>query len=77
MFDSVLSFPNSGQKATIHRLTTMLSTSKNGLFPCHNHQYWWPFTLIIAQALSRVIIKVKGHELQRLAGGYDMEIGHF
>ena len=26
-----------GQTATIHQLTTMLSTSKNILFPGHNH----------------------------------------
>ena len=26
-----------GKKATIHQLTTMLSVSKNGLFPGHNH----------------------------------------
>ena len=25
------------QKATVHQLTTMLSTSKNVLFPGHNH----------------------------------------
>ena len=26
-----------GKKATIHQLTTMLATSKNGLIPGHNH----------------------------------------
>ena len=26
-----------GQKATIHQVTTMLATSKNVLFPRHNH----------------------------------------
>ena len=26
-----------GQKATIHQVTTMLATSKNVLFPGHNH----------------------------------------
>ena len=26
-----------GKKATIHQLTTMLATSKNALFPGHNH----------------------------------------
>ena len=25
------------KKAIIHQVTTMLSTSKNVLFPCHNH----------------------------------------
>ena len=38
------------KRATIHLVTTMLATSKNVLFPCHNHQYWWPNTLVIAQA---------------------------
>ena len=26
-----------GKKATVHQVTTMLSTSKNVLFPGHNH----------------------------------------
>ena len=26
-----------GKKATIHQVTTMLATSKNALFPGHNH----------------------------------------
>ena len=29
--------PFTGQKATIHQLTAMLSASKNVLFPGHNH----------------------------------------
>ena len=43
-------------KNTIHQVTTMLATSKNILFPDHNHlwpvnhQYWWPDILIIARA---------------------------
>ena len=43
-------------KATIHQVTTMLATSKNVLFPGHNHllttssDYWWPNTLLIAWA---------------------------
>ena len=41
------------QKATIHQVTTMLATSKNVLFPGHNHQCWWPFTLIITLAGSQ------------------------
>ena len=28
---------NTAQKATIHQVTTMLATSKNVLFPGHNH----------------------------------------
>ena len=42
-----------GKKATINQLTTMLTTSKNVLFPGHNHPanhlYWWPDTLIITR----------------------------
>ena len=51
----------------------MLATSKNVVFPGHNHLLTIgtndPDTLIM-------IIKVKGHQYQRLAGGYDLEIGH-
>ena len=36
------------QKNTIHQVTTMLASFKNVLFPGHNHQYWWPDTLIIS-----------------------------
>ena len=52
----------------------MPSTSKNVLFPGHDHLVT---TLIIARALARVMIKVKGHQHPWLAGGYDLEIGHF
>ena len=42
-------------KNTVHQVTTMRTTSKNVLFPGHNHpanhQYWWPDTLIITRAL--------------------------
>ena len=54
----------------------MLATSKNVLFPGHNH-------LLITSADdpslagARVIIKVSGHQHRWLAGGYDLEIGHF
>ena len=41
-------------KASIHQVTTMVSTSKNVLFPGHNHpanyRYRWPGTLIITWA---------------------------
>ena len=61
-------------KATIHEPTTMLATSKNILFSGHNH-------LLTAgaddQAPVRVIIKVSGHQHLWLAGGYELEIGHF
>ena len=55
----------------------MLATSKNVLLPGQNHHYWWPFILIITLAGARVIIKVSGHQYRWLAGGYDLEIGHF
>ena len=56
-----------GQKAIIHQLATMLSTSKHVLFKGHNHLL----------TTARVIIKVLGHQHWWLAGGYDLEIGHF
>ena len=54
----------------------MLATSENVLFPGHN------YLLTIGTddpslAGARVIIKVSGHQYQWLAGGYDLEIGHF
>ena len=63
------------KNATIHQLTTMVSTYENILFRgpinhlLYNHQWWWPDTIIIAQKLAKVIIKVKGHQHQMLAGG--------
>ena len=52
----------------------MLSTSKNVLFPGHNHLLTTgaddAYTLI-------TIMEVSGHQHQWLAGGYDLEIGHF
>ena len=68
------------KKATIHQATTLLATSKNVLFPGHNHllnRFWWPDTLIITLAGTWAIIKVSGYQYQWLAGGYDLEIGHF
>ena len=63
------------KKATIQHLTTMLATSKNVLFPGHNHlltegtddpTFW----------ISPECQQVKGHQYRWLAGGCDMEIGH-
>ena len=69
------------KKTTIHQVSTMLATSKNVVFPGHNHhanhQYWWPFTLIITLAGVWAIIKVLDHQYWWLAGGYDLEIGRF
>ena len=68
------------KKNTIHQVTAMLATSKNVLFPGHNHLL--PSgtddpTLIIAQAPARLIILVSGHQHQWLVGGCDLEIEHF
>ena len=67
---------NTAQKATIHQVTTTLVTSKNVLFPGHNHL----LTTSIEDPLlagSRAIIKGSGHQYHWLAGGYDLEIGQF
>ena len=57
-FASISRFTHSA-KNTIHPVTTMLSATKNGLFPGHkllttgaNHRCWWPSadTLVIAWA---------------------------
>ena len=62
------------QKATIHQVTTMLATSKNVLFPGHNHLLiTGPDNLTLW--LSPYRRQVKGHQYQWL-GGYDLEIGH-
>ena len=56
----------------------MLATSKNVLFPGHNHMLTTGAddpTLLLAGA--QAIIKVLGHQNQWLACGYDLEIGHF
>ena len=54
----------------------MLATFTNVLFPGHNH------LLTIGSddpslAGARAISKVLGHQYWSLAGGYDLEIGHF
>ena len=43
------------KKATVQQVTTMQATTKNVLFPGHNHRCWWPDTLIIDWAPPRVI----------------------
>ena len=54
----------------------MLATSKNVLFPGHNH-------LLITDTDNpsltgaRAVTKVSGHQHWWLAGGFDLEIGHF
>ena len=64
------------KKATIHQVTTMLTTSKNVLFPGHNHLLTTG-TDDPSLAGTQAIIKVLGHQYWWLAGGYDLEIGHF
>ena len=59
---------------------TMLGASENVLFPGHNHLLTTDTddpTLIITLAGDRAIVKVSGHPYRWLAGGYDLEIGHF
>ena len=67
---------NTGQKPTIHQLTTMLATSKTVLFPGHSHLLT---TGADDPSLAgiRAIIKMSSHQHRWLAGGYDLEIGRF
>ena len=64
------------KKATIHQVTSMLATSKNVLFPGHNHLLTTG-TDDPSLVGARAIIKVSGHQYWWLADGYDLEIGHF
>ena len=64
------------QKDTIHWVTTMLATSKNVLFPGHNHLLT-TCTYDPSLAGARPIIKVSGHQYWWLTGGYDLELRHF
>ena len=50
------------KKATIHQVTTMLATSKNVLFPGHNHLLTTS-TDDLSLTGTRAIIKVKGEAL--------------
>ena len=63
-------------KATIHQVTTMLVTYRNVLFPGHNHLLTTG-TDDPSLAGAWVIISISSHQHQWLAGGYDLEIGHF
>ena len=51
----------------------MLATSKNVLFPGHNHLLTTG-TDDPSLAGAQAIIKVKGHEYRWLASGYDLDI---
>ena len=72
----ITSNESTAQKATIHQVTAMLATSKNVIFPGHNHLLT---TCIDDPSLTgaQAIIKVSGHQYWRLAGDYNLEIGHF
>ena len=61
-------------KGTIHQVSTMLATSKNVLFPSHNHLLT---TGTDDPSLTWTIIKVTGHQYWWLARCYDLEIGQF
>ena len=65
-----------GKKATIHELTTILSTSKNVLFPGHNHLLT---TGTDDQSLAgaQAIIEMSGYQHRWLAGGYDIFRGRY
>ena len=54
----------------------IISTSKNVLFPGHNHLLTTG-TDNSSPTGARAIIKVSGHQHRWLAGGYDLEIRHF
>ena len=60
LYDNHSSQKQQHKKTTIHQVTTMLATSKNVLFPGHNHRYWWPDTT--GRVPARGIIKVKVHQ---------------
>ena len=64
---------------SIHQVTTLLASCKYMyiLFPGHNHKSFNHSTDDPSLAGSWAIIKVSGHQHQWLAGGYDLEIGHF
>ena len=64
------------KKPNIHQVTTMLATSKYVLFSDHNH--------LLATgsddpslAGATTVMKVLSHQYLWLAGGYELEIGHF
>ena len=63
------------KKPTIHHLTTMLATSKNVLFPGHNHLLTTS-TDDPPLASTRAIIKASGQKYRWLVGGCNLEIGH-
>ena len=64
-------------KKPFHQVTTVLGDAKNVLFPGHNHLLTTS-TDDPSLTGTRVMMKVLGHQQYWwLAGGYDLEIGHF
>ena len=57
----IVSMPSVQKKATIHQVTTMLATSKNALFPGHNHLLTTG-TDDPSLACARAMIKLSGHQ---------------
>ena len=64
------------KKATINQVTTMLATSKNVLFPGHNHLLTTGTDDSTLWFLPEPQ-QAKGHQNRWLGGGYDLEIEHF
>ena len=64
------------KKTTTHQVTTMLATSKNVLFPGHNHLLTTG-TDDLTLWLSPERQRMKGQQYLWLAGGYDLAIGYF
>ena len=63
-------------KVSIRQVTTMLATSKNLLFPGHNHLLTTGTDDPILWLLP-AYQRVKGQQDPWLSGGDDLEIGHF
>ena len=64
-------YQNTLHKVTMHQVITMLATSKNVLFPSHNHMLTTG-TDDTSRAGALVLIKVSDHQYWWLAGGYDL-----
>ena len=65
------------QKATIHQVTTMLAISKHVPFLGHNHLLTTGADDPTLWLLPEHQVKVKDQQYRWLAGGYNLEIGHF
>ena len=65
---------NIAQKATIHQVTTMLATTKNVVFPSHNHLLTTVTNDLTLWSSPKRQLR---HQYQWLADGDDLDIGHF